>query len=101
MKKVSVITVLGLFLLSFASFGQDANQQMPPEMKAWMDYMTPSEMHKLLAKGVGEWKTKITMWLAPDAPPTTAEGTSVCEMILGGRYLQSKHSSNFNGMPME
>jgi len=101
MKKFSLIAVLGITLFSFSSYAQEMNQDMTPEMKAWMEYMTPGEMHKLLAKNVGTWESTITMWMAPNTPPTTNVGSSVNEMILGGRYLQSKHSGNFSGMPME
>lgn len=38
-------------------------------MKAWMTYMTPGDMHKMLAESEGEWNEDITMWMAPGAPP--------------------------------
>ncbi|MFA6596559.1 MAG: DUF1579 domain-containing protein [Ignavibacteriaceae bacterium] len=101
MKKFTLIFVLGMIFFPVASFAQEMNQEMTPEMKAWMEYMTPGEMHKLLAKNVGTWESTITMWMAPNTPPATNVGSSVNEMILGGRYLQSKHSGNFSGMPME
>jgi len=101
MKKFTLIVVLGMIIFSVASFGQEMNQGMTPEMKAWMNYMTPGDMHKLLAKNVGTWESTITMWMDPNTPPTTTVGSSVNEMILGGRYLQSKHYGNFSGMPME
>ncbi len=101
MKMFSLFMTLGILFFSVPSFAQETNQEMTPEMKAWMDYMTPGEMHKILAKSVGEWKGKITMWMAPNTDPITSEGTAVYEMILGGRYLQSKHSGTFNGMPMD
>lgn len=77
----------------------------PPDsatmMKAWMDYMTPGEMHKMMENCNGEWVSEMTMWMAPDAPPT--QNTSACtnKMILGGRYQQSEHKGNFDGMPFE
>jgi len=101
MKKFFLLAVLGIMFFSVTSFAQEMNQEMTPEMKMWMEYMTPSDMHKVLEKNVGQWKAEITMWMAPNTPPTIAEGNSVNEMILGGRYLQSKHSGNFSGMPME
>ena len=101
MKMFSLFAALGILFFSVPSFAQETNQEMTPEMKMWMDYMTPGDMHKLLAKSVGEWNGKITMWMAPNTAPISSEGTAVYEMILGGRYLQSKHSGVFNGMPME
>ena len=54
--------------------------------KAWMAYMTPGEMHQMLAKDDGEWNEEITMWMAPGAPPSKSTATAVNKMIMGGRY---------------
>jgi len=70
-------------------------------MKAWQEYMTPSDMHKMLAKSNGTWTEEMTMWMSPDAPPTKSTATAVNKMILGGRYQESKHTGKFNGMPFE
>lgn len=70
-------------------------------MKAWMEYMTPGEMHKVLALQNGAWTGDITLWMAPDAPAQTSKGTSVNKMIFGGRYQESRYSGNFMGQPME
>ncbi|MEO8148857.1 MAG: DUF1579 domain-containing protein [Bacteroidia bacterium] len=77
------------------------NSEQAAMEKAWMAYMTPGPMHEMLAKCNGDWKEDITMWMAPGAPPT--KSTSVCSntMILGGRYQQSTHKGDFNGMPFE
>ena len=92
---LAVMFFIALFLQGNSVIAQDAAQ------KAMMDYMTPGKMHELLAKNVGEWKTTIKMWMQPGAEPTVTEGTSVGEMFLGGRYLQTKHSADFMGMPMQ
>lgn len=70
-------------------------------MKAWNDYMTPGEQHKLLAAQNGKWEGKVTMWMTPDAPPSESKGTAVNQMILGGRYQEAKFTGTFNGMPFE
>ena len=69
--------------------------------KAWMAYMTPGEMHQMLAKDDGEWNGEITMWMAPGAPPSKSTTTAVNKMIMGGRYQESKHSGSFMGQPFE
>jgi len=74
---------------------------MTEEQKAWMEYMRPSKIHKMLSKSVGKWKTKTTFWMTPGAEPIISEGTSQNEMIMGGRYLQSKLTGTAWGMPME
>jgi hypothetical protein len=88
-------------MISMQSFAQEDAAANDEQMKAWMEYMTPGQTHQMLAESNGTWKTKITMWMAPDTEPTVSEGTSVNEMILGGRYQKSTHSGNFMGMQME
>jgi hypothetical protein len=100
MKKNFLFSIGILLVISVPSFAQEG-EQMDPQMKAWMDYMTPGEMHQMLASSDGTWKTKISMWMAPGTEPMLSEGTSVNEMILGGRYQKSTHSGDFMGMPME
>jgi hypothetical protein len=70
-------------------------------MKNWMDYMTPGDMHKMMASHDGKWNEEITMWMAPDSPPTKSTGTAVNKMIMGGRYQESTHTGSFDGMPFE
>lgn len=64
-------------------------------------YMTPGEMHQMMAKSAGTWSGAITMWMKPGAPPITGTGEAKQEMILGGRYLQSKNLGTMMGMPFE
>jgi hypothetical protein len=75
--------------------------QSDADMKAMMAYATPGQIHQMLAKSVGSWKGDITMWMQPGAPPMKSVGESTNEMILGGRYLQSKNTGNFMGAPFE
>jgi len=70
-------------------------------MKNWQAYMTPGDMHAMLAKSNGTWNTEITMWQAPGAPPSTSTGTSVNKMVLGGRYQESTNTGDMMGMPFE
>lgn len=93
--------LLLLALIALVSFTQTTSSQTQEEMKKWMDYMTPGDAHKSMAHCVGTWKSKITMWMDPKAEPTKSEGSATFEMILGGRYLQGKHSGNMMGMPFE
>lgn len=77
----------------------------PPDsaamMKAWMEYMTPGEMHTMLAKYDGKFAAEVTIWMDPTAPPTKSTGIAQNKMILGGRYQESKFKGEFNGMPFE
>src|SRR3990172_402996 len=97
MKKL-FLSMACLMIFSTLSFGQD---EMDPGMKAWMDYMTPGETHKMLANSVGDWTAKITHWMMPGVETTVSEGTSTVEMILGGRYQKEVNRGNMMGMEFE
>ncbi len=98
MKKIiGMFTVLTLCTCSLSGNAQDD----AAAQKAWTDYMTPGDFHKMLAKADGEWKYDLTVWMAPGAPPSKSSGTSVNKMILGGRYQESRESGSFQGMPFE
>jgi len=68
--------------------------------KAWADYMTPGEVHKMLAKANGKWDAAISFYYNPDSPSVNK---TVCEnkMILGGRYQQATYKGMIDGMPFE
>lgn len=70
-------------------------------MKAWMEYATPGESHKLLAKSSGNWSAEITHWMSPDAPPSKSTGSSSNKMVMDGRYQVSTFKAEFMGMPFE
>jgi len=90
-----------LLALAAISLSQPTRAQNSDDMKAMMAYSTPGDNHKMLAKMAGTWTATVTFWMQPGAPPTTSTATAVNEMILGGRYLQSKNSGNMMGMPFE
>ena len=69
--------------------------------KAWMDYMTPGEPHKLLAKANGAWDCETTMWFAADGPPMKTKMSGNNKMIYGGRYQVSTFKGDFMGQPFE
>ncbi|MBS1576919.1 MAG: DUF1579 domain-containing protein [Bacteroidetes bacterium] len=94
------ITLTICTLLTLSSFTQ-LNAQSDAEMKKWMDYMTPGETHKMIAKSDGDWNAELTMWMGPNMPPSKTTGTCTNTMILGGRYQQSKYSADINGMAFE
>jgi hypothetical protein len=90
-----------IFLLFSTFISLFSIAQSEAEMKAWTAYMTPGDMHKKMASSTGQYKTEITLWMQPGSEPIKSNGTAKNEMILGGRYLQSTHTGNFMGMPME
>jgi len=71
-------------------------------MKAWMDYATPGETHKMLATDNGNWTAESTMWMRPDDPkPTKTTMTATSKMILGGRYQEATYSGMMMGQQFE
>jgi hypothetical protein len=98
MKKiVLLICILALTSVSFQLLAQmdEASQ------KAWMAYMTPGDIHKMIAKSDGQWKEDVTWWMAPDGQPMNTTATATNTMIMGGRYQQSMNKGDMMGMPFE
>ena len=97
MKKTLLMIVIITVCLSVKSFAQDNEAGM----KAWQTYMTPGDVHKMLAQSDGDWNEEVTFWMQPGAPPTTSKSKVHNEMILGGRYQLAKHTGDMMGMPFE
>lgn len=87
------------------SSGTDAikvSQPMPDSatmMKNWQDYMTPGDMHKMMAKWDGNWENEVTVWMYPGAPPEISKSNTVNKMILNGLYQESTNTGTMMGMP--
>ena len=71
------------------------------EMKAWTEYSTPGEAHKMLAKTTGTWIGESTAWMGNGAPPNKSKSTLVNKMIMDGRYQPSTFKGDMMGMPFE
>jgi hypothetical protein len=96
MKKITFfICILSVFAIT------KLDAQNLDQMKAWQDYMTPGDVHKMIASSDGTWNEEVTMWMTPGAPPSKSTATAENKMILGGRYQQSTTTGSFNGMPFE
>jgi hypothetical protein len=102
MFKLTKYFLVCCFVIGFHTtlFSQTEEEQAE-QMQIWMDYMTPGQIHEMMAKSVGEWKTINKYWMDPSAEPMVTEGTATIEMILGGRYQSAKHTGMVMGMPME
>jgi uncharacterized protein DUF1579 len=95
-------------LLAGAATAQDAkpgDRPMSGEQKAametWARFATPGEGHKALAGMVGTWDAEVTSWMDPGQPPMKSKGTSENRMVLGGRWVESKFTSEMMGQPFE
>lgn len=70
-------------------------------MKAWQEYMTPGDMHKVLASFEGDWTTDGKMWMDPNGQPMTSTGSASYKMTLGGRYQESSFKGEMMGQQFE
>lgn len=94
--------IFTLFAAAGCTFGAYAQAPDQAEaMKAWEAYMTPGEVHKMIAKADGKWTTENSMWMDPGAPPMKTTGTATNRMILGGRYQETSFKGTMMGKPFE
>lgn len=89
-------------LKAAAAAGQN-QPQLPPgwtaaDMEACVMAGTPGKMHQHLAKGVGEWTGKSTMWMAPNTEPVTSDVKATVTSIMDGRFTQVQHEGELPGM---
>ena len=79
----------------------------PPAMDSatviqkWNEYMTPGDMHKVLAAMSGKWTAEVSSRISEVA--TEEKSTSACEnkMIFDGRYMQRTRTGTIMGKPFE
>ena len=68
-------------------------------MEKWIQVATPGAGHRWLEPLVGAWDARITLWMAPGAPPQESTGTSENKWVLGGRYVEQRYEGTFMGQP--
>jgi hypothetical protein len=80
-----------------------ANIKLPPgwtaeDMQACMIAGTPGKMHEHLAKSVGEWTGKCTMWMSPDAEEgVKSDQTVSVSPLMDGRFYKADISGDMPG----
>lgn len=73
---------------------------MTPEMAAACEAAaTPGPQHEILAKGVGVWSGKSTMWMTPGADPVKSDCTSTVTSIMDGKFTRCEMVGDMMGMP--
>jgi hypothetical protein len=88
-------------MLFFCTKTITSTAQTEAEMKAWQAYMTPGDMHKVLAQAEGEWTTEGKMWMDPKSEPMTSKGECTYKMVLGGRYQELQFKGDMMGQQFE
>jgi hypothetical protein len=107
MKFNNWFVVFAIAILGFWLAGSSSAQEVPDSAKiaelmaAYQEMAKPGEEHELLESLVGTWNLKFRLWPQPGTEPMTTYGTSVNEMILGGRFLLSKSVSGEGQMETE
>ena len=86
-----------------AAPGGQPELKLPPgwtaaDMQACMIAGTPGKMQLHLAKGVGVWDGKCTMWMAPGAEPMKSECTFTVTAVMDGRYTKGEMAGEMPGM---
>jgi hypothetical protein len=70
-------------------------------MKAWMDYITPGEMHKIMASTDGTWEGDFIHYMGEGAPPQKSTATATFKTVYNGLFQESIHQGSFAGMQFE
>jgi hypothetical protein len=70
----------------------------PADMQACMEAATPGKMHEHLAKNVGTWAGKNTMWMAPETEPMKSECVATYTPMLDGRFVKCEINGDMPGM---
>jgi hypothetical protein len=68
------------------------------DMEACMMAGAPGPMHERLAKDVGSWNAKTTMWMYPGAQPMPGTGTFKVTSMMDGRYFKGEMKGEMPGM---
>lgn len=70
-------------------------------MKRWQEYMTPGDVHKMMASWDGAWSGEVTSWEHAEAQPQKSTLASTNKMVMNGLYQESTHAGNMMGMPFQ
>jgi hypothetical protein len=85
---------------STAPSADQAKAAQDAMMAEMAKYAAPGPMQTDFMKPLaGTWKTVVTTYMGPK--PEVSEGMRTRSMILGDRFLESKHSGSFAGAPFE
>lgn len=112
MKLASMLAPLAVSFAALA-FAQPPKETKQPEIKApagWtdaemqacMEAATPGAQHQILAKSIGAWRGKTSMWMGPGAEPISSECDMTVSDYMDGRFTKWEMSGDVPGMgPMK
>lgn len=101
-----VLAVRGIATAEPSKDSKPASQpefKLPPgwtadDMKSCMLAATPGKMHERLAKGIGKWEGKNTMWMYPGAEPIKSDCSSTVTPLMDGRFTKCEMAGEMPGM---
>lgn len=70
-------------------------------MAEMMKEAAPGPMHAMLKRHEGTWNATVTSFMPGAAAPITTTGTETRNMVLGGRFLETKFTGTYAGQPYE
>jgi len=101
---LSFVLLAALVVTAAPVLAQDCDEPTPAQMmegqQKTMALMAPGAEHELLTRLAGEWSATVNMYM-PGMDAMSSPMTSTNEMILGGRFLQSKSTGSMMGMPVD
>ncbi len=91
------------FALSGTAFAADekSGKWDPAQMEKMKAIMAPGQAHQKLQPFAGRWNYTAQFWMDPNGPAETMTGTSVNEMVYGGRFLKQTITGQWMGEPWE
>lgn len=100
--KISLKTTL-LTMLIMSAFSIITAQEMDQAamMKAWQNFMTPGDMHKIMMSWDGTWEAEVLSYMDPSAPPQKSAATNTVTSVFNGLYQITELKGNIMGMPFE
>lgn len=88
---------------TIANESAEAEQPMDSaaKQKAWMEFATPGEVHKLLAAETGKWNCDMSFWEEPGSEAFKSKTTADVKMVFDGKYQEAVYKGDMMGMPFE
>jgi hypothetical protein len=97
---VATSACLAIGVVSIAQEKKADPKAAEAEMAEWAKLQAPGPQHAMLAKMAGEWDAAVTLFM-PDGVKMESKAKEKCELVLGGRFVQSVFTGTMMEMPFE
>lgn len=96
-----IIALFSVFSSLTTSLYAEEKMMDDKMMKAWAEYASPGENHKVLEYFIGEWDYTLGWKMSAKDKPTKSSGITTGKWILDGRYLKLHAKGTSMGKPFE